>query len=153
MWVGRGSHLSAIFWMASLQVTQTQCYSEPLLCLRQTSEGTQAIRLDLRIDDVENPGEQILLALGRCSCHCPQPQVLAGWPLLRAQVQAGKGQGATGGYGTGCSAFLPGHGHASPSNLSARANQFSTLGRKPLCRVRLHLPNEHSYNCCAFSPK
>lgn len=50
----------------------------PLICPWQVLGGTWAIRPNLGIADVENPGEQILLALGRGSCHCPQPQVLAG---------------------------------------------------------------------------
>lgn len=114
-----------------LPLTQTQSYPELPPCPWQASEGAWAIRPNLRINDVENPGEQILLALGRCSCHCPQPQVLAGWPHPGVQIQAGRGRVLQVNKGLRTVCVSAGHGHTSPSSLSARANLFLILERKP----------------------
>lgn len=126
------SCLSALPWHAFLWATQTQSYPEPLPCPWQASEGAWAIRPDLGIDDVENPGEQILLALGRCSCHCPQPQVLTGWPHHGVQIQAGRGRVLQVNKGLRAVYTSAGYGHTSPSNPLARTNLFLILDRKHL---------------------
>lgn len=98
---------------------------------RQALKGTQAIRPDLGTTSVENPGEQILLTLGRCSCHHPQPQVLTGWPLRLRDRQGRARVLAAGGRGNRVLCALNGHRHAGPSSPSAGMNLFPTMEGKP----------------------